>query len=236
MEGVNLPEPVNGLIKGLEPGSLTSFYGPPGSGKTNICLLAAVECVKAGGSVIYMDTEGGLSPERLKQVTNSWQNVLEKTSLVEPRDFRDQGRIIRELDRQKYDLVIVDSVVALYRLEYAEKNDGVKQVKDGPSRAVIEANRELSKQLSLLSGLARDWKIPVLVTAHTFKHWETGLNEIVGGDSIKYWSKVIVYLERTGRMSERKATLIKHRYLPEWGTVKFSIVNEGIRPAGFKIF
>jgi hypothetical protein len=37
-------------------------------------------------------------------------------------------------------------------------------------------------------------------------------------------------------MSERKATLIKHRYLPEWGSVKFSIVNEGIKPAGFKIF
>ena len=84
--------------------------------------------------------------------------------------------------------------------------------------------------------LEREKDAAVLITAHTFKHWDTGLNEIVGGDAIKYWSKVMVYIEKTGRMSERKATLIKHRYLPEWGSVKFSIVNEGIKPAGFKIF
>jgi DNA repair protein RadB len=235
MEGVKLPEPVNGLIRGLESGALTSIYGAPGTGKTNLCLLAAAECVKGGGKVVYIDTEGGLSPERFRQITNQHQAVLERTTLIEPGDFREQGRVIRELEKQQAGLFIVDSMVAMYRLEYAEKNESGKPGYQA-GRAVLEASRELSKQLSILSGLAREKRIPVLVTAHTFRHWETGLNEIVGGDSIKYWSKVIVYLEKTGRMSERKATLIKHRYLPEWGSVKFSIVNEGIKPAGFKIF
>ena len=235
MEGIKLPEPVNSLIKGLEPGALTSFYGAPGTGKTNLCLLAAAECVKGGGKVVYIDTEGGFSLERLRQITNMHQAVLDKTSLIEPRDFQEQRRVIGELEKHQAELFIVDSMVAMYRLEYAEKNGGKKPAYVA-GRAVLEANRELSKQLSLLSGLAREKGVPVFVTAHTFKHWETGLNEIVGGDAIKYWSKVIVYLEKTGRMSERKATLIKHRYLPEWGSVKFSIVNEGIKPAGFKIF
>ncbi len=233
---INLPEPVNGLVKGLEPKSLVSFYGPPGSGKTNICLIAAVACVKAGGRVIYMDTEGGFSKQRLMQITNSWQAVLDKTVLLEPRNFREQSALIGELDRHKASLFIVDSVVSLYRLEHAEKNGEKKVMQSGPSRAVLEANRELSRQLSVLSGLAREKGVPVLITAHTFKHWDTGLNEIVGGDAIKYWSKVMVYIEKTGRMSERKATLIKHTHQPEWGTAKFSIVNEGIKPAGFKIF
>jgi DNA repair protein RadB len=235
MEGIRLPEPVNGLIRGLEPGALTSIYGAPGTGKTNLCLLAAAECVRRGGRVVYIDTEGGFSLERLKQITNSHQAVLDRTALIEPGNFQEQGRLIRELDKHRAGLFIADSVVAMYRLEYAEKDTGEKPGYEA-GRAVLEANRELSKQLSILSGLAREKGVPVLVTAHTFRHWETGLNEIVGGDAIKYWSKVIVYLEKTGRMSERKATLIKHRYLPEWGSVKFSIVNEGIKPAGFKIF
>jgi DNA repair protein RadB len=236
MKGINLPEPVDGLIKGLEPKSLISMYGPPGSGKTNLCLLAAADCVKKGGKVVFIDTEGGFSPERIRQIAGSHQAVLDKTTLMEPRDFREQGRIIREMDRRHADLYIVDSMVSLYRLEYAEKAEDGRPGSYEAGRAILEASRELSKQLSILSGLARERSIPVIVTAHTFRHWETGLNEIVGGDAIKYWSKVIVYLEKTGRMSERKATLIKHRYLPEWGSVKFSIVNEGIKPAGFRIF
>jgi DNA repair protein RadB len=236
MQAIDLPEPVNGLIKGLEPKSLASFYGPPGSGKTNLCLLAVVDCVKKGGKVVFLDTEGGFSLERLKQITNSHQDVLNNTTLIEPKNFEDQKRIIRELSKYKADLFIVDSMVALYRLEYAEKAEDFKPGSYEAGRAVLEANRELSKQLSILSSLAREKGVPVLVTAHTFKHWETGLNEMVGGDSIKYWSKVIVYFEKTGRISERKATLIKHRFLPEWGSVKFNIVNEGIKPAGFKIF
>ena len=235
MQDIILPEPLNGLIKGLDPKSLISFYGPPACGKTNLCILAAADCVKKGGKVVFMDTEGGFSLERLRQVTNSWQAVLDNTLLIEPRDFREQGRVISELERHNADLYIVDSVVALYRLEYAEKN-GKDRAAYEAGRAVLEANRELSKQLAMLSTLAREKKVPVMITAHTFRHWETGLNEIVGGDSIKYWSKVIVYIEKTGRTSERKATLIKHRYMPEWGSVRFNIVNDGIKPAGFRIF
>ena len=234
---VKLPEPINGLVKGLDPKNLVSVYGPPGSGKTNICLMAATSCVKDGGRVIYLDTEGGFSEKRLRQITNSWKSVMDRTVLLGPRNFREQATLIGELDRHKADLFIVDSMVSLYRLEYAERNEKESKKRGpGPTKAVLEANRELSRQLSVLNNLARDRGVPVLVTAHTFKHWDTGLNEIVGGDAIKYWSKVIMYIEKTGRMSERKATLIKHTHQPEWGSVKFNIVSEGIKPAGFRIF
>jgi DNA repair protein RadB len=235
MTGISLPEPVNSLTRGLEPRALISLYGPPGSGKTNLCLLAAVDCARKGGRVVFVDTEGGFSHERLRQITSNHRDIMERIILSEPRNLSEQGRVISGLEGHEADLFIVDSMVALYRLEYAER-DGVKVRPDGPSRAVLEANRELSRQLASLSTLARDKAVPVLVTAHTFRSWDTGLNEIVGGDAIRYWSKVIVYLEKTGRMSERKATLIKHSHVPEWGSVKFSIVNEGIKPAGFKIF
>jgi DNA repair protein RadB len=225
---IELPEPMKALMRGLEPSALTSFYGGPGTGKTNICLLAALECVKNNGRVVFIDTEGGFSIERLKQLNPDLERVLERIELVEPKDFAGQGKIISSLQHKTPDLVIVDSIAALYRLEYADSKT--------ENRRILEANRELSKQLSILSNIAREKCIPVLITTHTFRNWETKESEIIGGDSIKYWSKAIVYFERTSRTSERKATMIKHRYLPEGGNVKFMLVNEGIKPSGFKLF
>ncbi len=225
---IELPEPMKALMRGLESKALTSFYGAPGTGKTNVCLLAALECAKNNGRVVFIDTEGGFSIERVKQLNPDLERILERIDIVEPKDFTEQGKIIRSLQDKNPDLVIVDSIAALYRLEYADSKIENKRV--------LEANRELSKQLSILSNIAREKSIPVLITTHTFRNWETKENEIIGGDSIKYWSKAIVFFERTNRTSERKATMIKHRYLPEGGNVKFMLVNEGIKPSGFKLF
>ena len=229
---IEFPEPMKTLMKGLEAKALTSFYGAPGTGKTNLCLLAALESARRNGRVIYVDTEGGFSIERLKQLSLGFESILEKIEIIEPRDFEGQGKAIRALEGKDADLIIIDSIAALYRLEYAE----TKMENKVDKKRIIDANRELSKQLSILSNISRERNIPVLVTTHTFRNWETGDNEIIGGDSVKYWSKAIVFFERTGKTSERKATMIKHRHLPEGINVKFMLVNEGIKPSGFKLF
>ncbi len=225
MKFLSLPEPLKGLMKGIEHGTLTNIYGGPGTGKTNCCILATVECAKKGGKVIYIDTEGGFSPERLGQIAKNPSTILKNVILVEPKTFKEQSRVIRDLGKTDANLIVVDSAVALYRLEYTD-----------PKVEVLEASRELSRQLADLSNIARGKNIPVLVTAHTFKNWDTGDNEVIGGNVMKYWSKAIVFLERTGRTSERRATITKHRYMPEGGSVKFEIMQEGIKPSGFRIF
>ncbi len=229
---IDLPEPMKALMRGLEAKALTSFYGAPGTGKTNLCLLAALESARRNGRVIYMDTEGGFSIERLKQLSPGFESILEKIEIIEPRNFEEQSKAIRALEGKEADLIIIDSIAALYRLEYAE----TKMENKTDRKRILNANRELSKQLSILSNISRERNIPVLVTTHTFRSWETGDNEIIGGDSVKYWSKAIVFFERTGKTSERKATMIKHRSLPEGGNVKFMLVNDGIKPSGFKLF
>jgi DNA repair protein RadB len=221
-----LPEPMHSLLGGIDHGALTNFYGAPGTGKTNLCLMLSIECIKNGGKVIYVDTEGGFSPERVAQLTPEAENALRNISIVEPKDFKEQGGIIRNLHKMEADLIIVDSAAALYRLEYAD-----------PDKEALEASRELGKQMAVLSSIAREKKIPVIITSHTYKDWETERNEIVGGDSLKYWSKVMVFLERTGKMAERSATITKHRWMPEGKTVKFVITEDGIKPSGgFKLF
>lgn len=229
---LKLPEPLHSLMNGLEGRAVTNFYGAPGTGKTNICLLAALECVRNGGSVVFIDTEGGFSLERLRQLTPNAEAALNKITLAGPGDFREQGNVIKELEEKDPDLVVLDSAVALYRLECAEQEDGKGE------RAVLmpKASKELSRQLSMLSKLARARGIPVVITAHTYKNWETGRDEVIGGDSLKYWSNTLVFLERTGKTSERKAVLVKHRSLPEGREARFIIVDGGIKPVGFRIF
>lgn len=227
-----LPEPVRSLIGKLEGGAITNIFGAPGTGKTNICLLAALECIRGGGKVIYIDTEGGFSYERIKQLTKNPEDALKSIDLIEPKSFKDQGLAMKLLETREADLIILDSAVALYRLEHGDN----EKPKKGPSEQTLEANRELSKQISVLTSIARTKKIPVLITTHTFRNWDSGANEVVGGDSIKYWSKVIVFLEKTGKTSERKALLTKHRYMPEGGSVNFLIVQDGIKPSKFKLF
>jgi len=223
---LSLPQPLHSLMEGIEHGALTNFYGAPGTGKTNLCILTALEVVKNGGKVIFIDTEGGFSHERLSQIYPSADEALKNISIVEPKDFKDQGKMIRDLPGKPADMIVLDSAAALYRLEYAD-----------PDKEALEANRELSKQMSVLSNIARERSIPVIVTSHTYKNWDTENNEIVGGDAVKYWAKAVVFLERTGKMAERNASIIKHRSIPEGKSVKFEIRNEGIKPAsGFRLF
>lgn len=69
------------LYGGYEKGVITMIAGPPGSGKTNFCLLVSCSQAKKKNKVIYIDTEGGFSSERVKQmVGESYEDVLGKYS------------------------------------------------------------------------------------------------------------------------------------------------------------
>lgn len=197
---------------GLLPGTITHIYGTPASGKTTIALLASYNASKEG-KVIYLDSEGGFSVERLQQIAGEEvENVLEKIMLIEPTEFDEQKVAIRKLSdivaNSKANLVIVDSISVLYRLE---ENRDIK---------------ELGRQLAQLLRIGRRHKIPVLITNQVYTDIETGRIVSVGGDIMRYWAKIILELENLGE--ERYAILRKHKFLPEGMRLKFRIVNKGI--------
>jgi RAD51-like protein 2 len=69
---------IDGLLGGgIATGTLTELCGPPGIGKTQMCMQLSVDgTIPAAyggceGHVIYIDTEGSFAIERLKQMATS---------------------------------------------------------------------------------------------------------------------------------------------------------------------
>ena len=65
------------LEGGFESDVITTVYGSAGTGKTTLCVMSTIKCALDGKKVIFVDTEGGFSIERLKQLTPEYEKVLD---------------------------------------------------------------------------------------------------------------------------------------------------------------
>jgi|SRR3989344_6845769 len=213
------------LQGGYETDIVTVIYGSSGTGKTNFCLLAAVSQAKKGNKIIYIDTEGGFSSERVKQLApENTDEVLKNILLLKPTNFDEQKESFKTLLKYLKDeisLIIVDGITILYRLDFAA-------AREKSELEMQRTNSELALQIKTLAEIARKREIPVLVTNQVYR-WEDE-NKMVGGDILKYWGKC--HIELTNEKGKRTANLAKHRSLPE-KSFDFQISNEGIRKRGW---
>lgn len=225
------------LYGGYENDIITTIYGPAGSGKTNLCLLVAVSQAKKGNKVILIDTEGGFSVDRFKQIAGeNYEAIMENVIILKPTTFEEQqdafSRLLKEVKETKnIGVIIIDGITMLYRLELAAaKND---------DRKVSDVNSKLASQMRNLSEISRIKQIPVIVTNQVYseflsrEEYEEGKEKrvcMVGGDILKYWSKCIIELQIVQGQSKRKAILKKHRSLPE-KEMFFVITQNGIAKA-----
>jgi DNA repair protein RadB len=213
----------NLLDGGFEKGCVTQIFGSPSSGKSNVALMLTVNVAKTGRKVIYIDTEGGISIDRIKQISGPYfPDVANNIMVFEPTDFLQQTENLRSIDvwlrkhHEEVDLIVLDSAVALYRV------DDMKSYK---------LSKELRKQIQLLSNIARRYDIAVVITNQIYNSFDDeGKSEVkaVGGDILEYISKVIVKLERGSETDQRIATLKRHRSIPEGRQVTFTITSDGI--------
>ncbi len=227
------------LYGGYEKDIITMIAGPPGCGKTNFVILASCSQSKKGNKVIFVDTEGGFSAERVKQIVGqeNHEKVLENILLLRPTNFEEQkkdfSKLLAFVKKGDVGLIVVDGMAMLYRLEIGEAHNSDDENK------VREVNREVARQMRVFAEISRKQNIPILITNQVYMEF---LNEedfkkgverntnIVGGDLFKYWSKCIIELKNDG--GKRKAILLKHRNLPQ-KEIGFIIKNEGIFKKGW---
>ncbi len=222
------------LYGGYEKDIITMIAGPPGCGKTNFVILTACSQAKKGHKVIFIDTEGGFSVERVKQVVGAenFEKVLENILLLKPTNFeeqkRDFGKLLGLVKKEDIGLIVVDGMAMLYRLEIGDARNSKDEEK------VQEVNREIAKQMRIFAEISRKQNIPILITNQVYlefvseEEFKKGVERstnLVGGDLFKYWSKCIIELKNDA--GKRKAVLLKHRSMPQ-KEISFIIKNEGI--------
>ena len=224
------------LYGGYETDVITMIAGPPGSGKTNFVILTSCSQAKKGNKILFIDTEGGFSSERVKQIVGeNYEEILENILLLEPTNFEEQKKVINNIQtkikKEHVNLIVIYGMAMLYRLELG---DAAKLKEEEPIKKV---NREVAKQMRDLAEIARKQKIPIIITNQVYSQFlsqeeiRQGIKKemnIVGGDLFKYWSKCIIELSNEGK---RKAILLKHRSLPR-KEMGFEIRNKGIFKRG----
>lgn len=226
------------LEGGYERGVITLFYGPAASGKSNFVILAACHKAKKNKKIIFIDSEGSFSVDRVKQIAgDNHEMILKNVVILRPTNFNEQKdafiKMYKELKKsENIGLIIVDSITMLYRLELADaRKNGLESIQ--------KVNSDLAKQMKTLYEISRKKNIPVLITAQVYndflseEDWlsgkEAGVN-VVGGDIVKYWSKCIIELQN--KNGKKKALIKKHRSIPE-KIFNFQIINEGIVKKGW---
>lgn len=210
------------LCNGIEKDVITTIYGPAGSGKTNFCILLAVDVIDKGKKVLYIDTDGSFSTERLRQITDArnmdLKSILDNLIFYKPVNFQEQKNVfdkLKDVSTDTLGLVIVDSIAMLYRLELGKNSEEIYGI-----------NRELGRQLSFLSEISRKKKIPIMITNQVYSSFEEKDKvNMVGGDILRYSSKCLVEIKPY--KNARKARLVRHRSLPQDSEVSFKITQSG---------
>ncbi len=202
---------------GFEVGTISQIFGEPASGKTNICIQLAVNVLREGKRVIYIDTEG-FSVERFRQIAGpEAEKLASHFILFSPMSFEEQYTAIKETEKlvqQNVGLIILDSATAFYRLELESKDS-------------MLLKRELANQITALLGMARKYNVAVVITNQIYMDVDKEELRAVGGNMLEHISKAIVQLSRTG-IGTRMAVIKKHRSMAEGQSAEFKITANGV--------
>lgn len=164
---------------------ITCIYGEASTGKTTLAKLAGIEIAKKNLKVVYVDTEGGFSVDRFRQLAGEdFEKCLENMIIFKPTRFREQFRMTKNLlGIKNVDLIIIDTICKYYRVNVREKPDVYNLL----MRRQLEFLKEISK------------KIPVIITNQVYTNIKSKEITMIGNDMFKKYSGTVIRLEKEPR-------------------------------------
>jgi len=122
--GTALDELIGGGIQQTE---VVEFYGPYGSGKSQLCMTMTVIVAAQGQEVVYIDTEDTFNPERIQEIAEKRghdpNEVFKHIHLAKPLTTDELVASLDQIPKKvNPTLIIVDSITSLYREEYVGRN------------------------------------------------------------------------------------------------------------------
>jgi DNA repair protein RadA len=216
---------------GIETQAMTELIGDYGVGKTQLCMTLAVvaqlppEQGGFGSNVIYMDTEGTFSPERVYQIASKrdldGKKILDGVVVARAYTSDHQRFLIdclfRKIPEEKARLVIVDSIISHFRGEYVGRED------------LSMRQQVLNQYLHKLLRMTEAYNIALVVTNQVQANpvmFYGNPERPAGGHVMAHACTHRVHIRR-GKSGTRVAKVIDSPYLPE-AKASFIITAKGI--------
>jgi DNA repair protein RadB len=211
------------LLGGGFPAEAVSLvYGEAETGKTSLAVQCAVNCARRGIKSLFIDTDGTFSYERLSQIAEyDYEKISPLMIIMRPTTFQEQSRAIDHLEKvitKKFGLIVVDTVTSLYRVELNDTEE------------TYAANRELNRQLAVLTQIAKTLGVAVLVISQ--------VRSVPFGDDVEikpvatrvlnYWSEIILDMKQTSQTRVIKVLREKHPKIKGTGFIYIKIESTGI--------
>lgn len=209
---------------------LVHIYGQAGSGKTTVAIQLAIGYSLKNKKVIYIDTEGKVSGEKIKNIASeeNFAKANKNIKIYFPKDFDNQHDLIQKLEfyiaNQNIGAIIIDTMTNLYRQAMLFKND---------TKILYE---KLAFEVAFLRKLSRDKNISIILVNQAtmpkaIKNEDDSLSynyeriNPVAKAIMSYWvdREIILVSHGWGNFEARIPGEFERR-------VKFCINNNGIVP------
>lgn len=172
---------------GIVPGSLILLGGEPGIGKSTIVAQVADRIGRLGKGVIYASGEESASQvkNRLLRLDCDFNNIkfISETSVE---------KIISAVKKEKVDIVIIDSIQAVYSMECQGEAGSVSQIRAGAAKFLEMAKKE---------------DIAVFLIGHITKD-----GQLAGPKSLEHIVDTVIYLETDTSNNYRILRAQKNRF------------------------
>ncbi len=189
---------------GIVPGSLILVGGDPGIGKSTLLLQVCRELAEKGQKVLYISGE-----ESLRQIKLRAQRMGEFTDRVLL--FCETSlEIIREvIEKEKPEIVVIDSIQTMYSEEVASAPGSVSQVREATNT---------------LMQLAKGLGITIFIVGHVTKE-----GTVAGPRVLEHMVDTVLYFEGDRHASYRILRGVKNRFGSTNEIGVFEMCQEGLK-------
>ena len=189
---------------GIVKGSLTLIGGDPGIGKSTLVLQVCIGVAKQGKCVLYISGEESLQQiklraERMGEFSDSLR-LLSETNL---------SIIKGVIEREKPEVVIIDSIQTMYSEEVGSAPGSVSQVRESTN---------------VLMQIAKGLNITVFVVGHVTKE-----GTVAGPRVLEHMVDTVLYLEGDRYASYRILRGVKNRFGSTNEIGVFEMRSDGLR-------
>jgi len=219
--------------------SITEVFGEFRTGKTQLShtLCATSQIPKpsgfTGGKVIYIDTENTFRPDRLKDIANRFDldaeamldNVLYARAYTSDHQLELMDYVAAKFheDMGAFKLLIVDSIMALFRVDYSGRGE------------LADRQQKLAQMMSRLQKISEEYNVAVFITNQmtadpgAAMSFQVDPKKPIGGHILAHASTTRVMLKK-GRAETRIAKIYDSPDLPE-NEATFAIYQGGVSDA-----